>query len=481
MGLFDFMSKDKKAQNVKTAEEMLKEKEIKENPLVKGSANVSLKDGKDKHWMVLESMTAGLEKHYFNVLRLLREEPSHGIGYKKIIKVRDLFDASVTSSFHGHVGTKISALQQQASQHMATLGAMVKTIFPIVRELRIMDERLDYYKRSYDDDDSAEVSLKSIWIESVEQGMQNPNSVYSLSTKVGYLTLPDLFFRISPKDGVNGVDEAIKSLEKEGVPKRVGDVCAKKLFAYYEWKEKTYKEMAFTRDFKLKYLRQHYNTIKMYMNWVRPYLQSISRLQMKGNYTDADLVSSFETAKIEVELLAMPDSGYKHYFPIIQVKFIFVSRPEMVYTPQGQKQPVHSGRTEIEIRPFVATQSQIDDYMRQKESEDLEILSSLDATMDAIKDDLRKYLREAGEKFPEDEKKEGKKKNDNVWGMFGSLGGSFKDLFGSFSTDIFKTDVSKKISREREGEKEKAVKEAPGRARLLYYVYKKALKMYTEI
>ena len=177
----------------------------------------------------------------------------------------------------------------------------------------------------------------------------------------------------------------------------------------------------------------------------------------------------------------MPDSGYKHYFPIIQVKFIFVSRPEMVYTPQGQKQPVHSGRTEIEIRPFVATQSQIDDYMRQKESEDLEILSSLDATMDAIKDDLRKYLREAGEKFPEDEKKEGKKKNDNVWGMFGSLGGSFKDLFGSFSTDIFKTDVSKKISREREGEKEKAVKEAPGRARLLYYVYKKALKMYTEI
>ena len=165
MGLFDFMSKDKKAQNVKTAEEMLKEKEIKENPLVKGSANVSLKDGKDKHWMVLESMTAGLEKHYFNVLRLLREEPSHGIGYKKIIKVRDLFDASVTSSFHGHVGTKISALQQQASQHMATLGAMVKTIFPIVRELRIMDERLDYYKRSYDDDDSAEVSLKSIWIE----------------------------------------------------------------------------------------------------------------------------------------------------------------------------------------------------------------------------------------------------------------------------------------------------------------------------
>ncbi len=218
------------------------------------------------------------------------------------------------------------------------------------------------------------------------------------------------------------------------------------------------------------------------MNWVRPYLQSISRLQMKGNYTDADLVSSFETAKIEVELLAMPESGFKHYFPIVQVKFMFVSRPEMVYTPQGQKQPVHSGRTEIEIRPFVATKNQIDDYIKQKESEDLEILSALDATMNSIKDDLRKYLIEAGEKFSDEDKKEDKKKKDDtVWGMVGSLGGSFKELFGSFSVNMFKGEVGKKISKEREGEKDKATGDAAGRARLMYYIYKKSLKMYTEI
>ena len=47
----------------------------------------------------------------------------------------------------------------------------------------------------------------------------------------------------------------------------------------------------------------------MYMNWVRPYLETIKQLQMGpahggSNYSDADIINAFETAKIEIELLA---------------------------------------------------------------------------------------------------------------------------------------------------------------------------------
>ena len=125
-----------------------------------------------------------------------------------------------------------------------------------------------------------------------------------LLQKVGFLTLPDLFFSMNPKDGVKGIDAAVKSAKENGVNEKVGGVLAKKLYAYYDWKEKTYAEMKHTKQFKVSYLRQHYNSIRLYMNWVRPYLQNIRQLQMHGSVNDADIVSAFETSKIYVELMA---------------------------------------------------------------------------------------------------------------------------------------------------------------------------------
>ncbi|RME54960.1 hypothetical protein D6777_02115 [Candidatus Woesearchaeota archaeon] len=462
-------------------------KEEKKNPFTQGKTNLKsgLKDGRGKYWLVLESMTSGLEKHYFTILRFLREKGAHGVDFDKIIKVKDFFDASVSSSFHGQLGTKMSAMQREAAQYMATLGSMVKTVFPIVSELRKVDERMEYYEKSLKGDESAEIALKSIWIEIVEQGMQNPNSVYSLSTKVGYLSLPDLFFRINPKDGSKGVDNAIKSLIKEGVPKRVADVCAKKLYSYYVWKEKTYKELQFTREFKLKYLKQHYQSIKMYMNWVRPYLKTIQQLQLgpqhKGsNFEDPDIINAFETAKIEVELLARGQDKGLTYYPVVQIRFNFVSRPEMIYTPQGQKQPVHAGRTEIEIIPIVATQEEIDEYIEMQKAEDIELLAALDESMMALKDDLKKYLGELGEFKEEKEEEKKEEKKETVWSLFGGIGTGFKDLFGAFGGITFR-DKDRKKAKKLGAEKKKAEGTAQGKAWLLYYVFKKANKLYTEI
>ena len=62
-----------------------------------------------------------------------------------------------------------------------------------------------------------------------------------------------------------------------------------------EWKEKTYQELTTREKFVLKYLRQHYNTIKLYMNWIRPYLRNVKDLQMEGDNTDAALAKAFFT------------------------------------------------------------------------------------------------------------------------------------------------------------------------------------------
>src|SRR3989344_1725937 len=419
-------------QEEKPSKEELLAKAKENNPLIQRKS-LNPDKGIKKHTVVLESMTSGLEKYYFQVLRTLREPKYHGMGFDDVLKVRDLFDASVTSSFHGHVGAKISAMQQQAQQQLATIGGMLKTLFPIIREIRVMDERLDYYRKSLDGDENAEIALKSIWIEVVEQGMQNPNSVYSLANKVGYLTLPDLFFRINPKEGSKGIDEAMKSLKKEAsVPIKVIDVVAKKLFSYYNWKEHTYQEMQHTWKFRLKYLRQHYNSIKLYMNWVRPYLRTVQQLQMKGDYNDADLVNAFETSKIELELLAKKSVGKdKKYNTVLLIKFNYVTKPELSYTPQGQKQPLHSGRMELTIEPYVATDAEIEFYKAKKDGEDIELLSSIDMTMNELKDDMKKYLVEAGEKFKEDEVpiNLGKPKGESMIEPFMAMGHGFLELF----------------------------------------------------
>ncbi len=481
--LFSFILPGKKEEE---DEEKKKEKEKieaeKRNPLIQGKT-ISLKNGEKRYNLIMESTVSGIERFYFWILRFIKQEPNFGLGFDTVEKIYDVFDASVTSSFHGHIGAKLAAIQQQASQYLATIGQMVKTIFPIVRELRIIDERLEYYDKSAKGDESAEIALKSIWIELVERGVENPNSVYGLATKVGFLTLPDLFFKINPKNGAAGIKEAVESMKKEGINKKVRDVVQKKLFQYYTWKERTEKELRFRRNFTIKYLRQHYNAIKLYMDWVRPYLKTIKQLQVQGKISDADLVSAFETAKVQIELLARKTSGFKKYFPCILVKFNYVTIPELVYTPTGQKQPIHMGRTEIVIEPYVATKEEIETYKRKKEEEDIELLSSINEAMMALKDDLKKYLEEAGEKFEVEKKKEEKPSISiagTIFEPFFAIFSAFRDLF-SFLIPTFKRAKGEKTEfkspREFKEEREKAISVARNSAWTLYHIFKKAHKL----
>ncbi len=485
-GFFKKKSKEEIEKQKREKEKAEKEKALTGNPLIQVNP-IDPKFGTKRHSAIVESMASGLEKHYFWTLRFLKEKPWHGLGFDTVEKIRDLFDASVTSSFHGHVGSKLAAVQQQAQQYLGLIGQMVKTIFPIVREIRIGKERLEYYEKSLAGDESAEIALKSIWVEQVERGMENPNSVYSLSVKVGFLTLPDLFFRINPSNGLKGVDDAIKSVRNEGVPNKVADVLAKKLFSYYNWKEKTHAEMQHTKDFKLKYLRQHYNSIKLYMNWVRPYLQTINQLQMKGSVNDADLVNAFETSKTYVELLAQKKESFSYYFPCLLVKMTHVTRPELIYTAQGQKQPMHVGRTELVIEPYVVTQAQIDAYKGHKDSEDIELLSTLDATMASMGEDLKAYLIESGEKFGEEEKKkEEKPRQEGILGIFGSMFSVFGDMFAFLKVEKKKEGSffgfkEKEEAKKHEAEKGRAADKAKEDAWTLYDIFKKTNGMYAPI
>ena len=336
----------------------------------------------------------------------------------KIIKVKDFYTAGETSSYWGNIEQRKSVQQEKYAQFMINIGQMTKSLFQLLRELRIMDERLEYYDQSFKDDLDADYALKNIWITMVEGGAKNPDSVYGLAAQVGFLTLPDLFFkiRIKGRDNLeNKIKEQKEDLGKAGYNRKVLEVLGRKLFQYYTWREKTYKELNDGKRFKLRYFAQHLLIIKQYLNWLRPYLKNIKRLQMNlNNVSDPDIIAAFETSKIEVEILGIgqqydrPILGsdmvetkkYKEKFPVIKIELNYVAIPQMSFQQEYQKGAIHVGRTEIILSSYIATQKEIDEYMTKQDEDDLELLRVVDSSIEAFMDDIRKYVKELKEKDP---------------------------------------------------------------------------------
>ena len=379
-----------------------------------------------------EAYNTAIEEPYFWVLHYLR----YFGGFTKVDKITDIFSAAENSSFFGVNQQRLGAQQEKVSQYLATVGKMVRELFQLVRELRILDERISYYADSYTDSKSAEsadITLKGIWVDMVEQGAKNPASVYGMAREVQFTTLPDLFFSTHPKRQED-VDTVVER-ERGNFNRKVREVLKRKLRAYLAWKEHSYEEIKNRRIFTLKYLRQHYDIINMYVSWVKPYLKNIRRLQLHQQKNDSpDLIVAFESSMIEIELLAYK-SGSGDYKQCLLMHFLYRTRPDMNYQQEYQRGPIHIGRVEMTFRSYAWTDEDIEAYKRVRKDEDFRLLSvvdgSVEAALNSLGDELQRYLKEAGEDIAPAKKEGGKKKKGDTAAT--ALFKGFGELFGSLA------------------------------------------------
>lgn len=363
-------------------------------------------------------------------------------GYNKFDKVIDVFSASEQSAFFGVSQQRLGLQQDKVSQFLAAIGKMVKEIFQFVRELRIIDERLEMYRDTYSTSkgrsESADITLKGIWVDMVQGGAKNPASVYGLAREVGFTTLPDLFFSVRPKvmvgldkemheitdadlqklfdKEIGKLDETVDRLEFN---RKVREVLKRKLREFLTWKKMTFRELLTRRKFTLQYFRQHYDIIRMYMSWVKPYLRNIRRLELDQERMDGVmLVGAFEGSVVEVEFIASKNKlEFGKYYAVGIVNLLFRTRAMMSYQQEGfQRGPKHSGKCTATIRAYVWTKEQIEDYITMRNDEDLDLIATIDASlkeaMDSLGDDMKKYLVESGDLIhkKEVEKKKAAKK-----------------------------------------------------------------------
>tara|TARA_Y100000310_G_C20664959_1_gene806976 strand:- start:902 stop:2329 length:1428 start_codon:yes stop_codon:yes gene_type:complete len=448
--------------------------------------------GAARYRLMMDSPQAGVESKYFSILRILTDDEPYGRGIKEnaghVVKTKDIYSAGETSSYWGSVEQKRGAQIDKFQQIMQNVGSMVKTMFQLLRELRIMEERIKFYEDSDKGDKNAEVHLKSVWSDVVEGGAQSPTSVMGLTSQVGFAALADLFFSIHPKTDKDVEKEVKKLKETYGINKKVREVLGRKLKQYLVWREKTYKELSVGQKFKLGYLRQHYSVIRLYLSWLRPYLRNIQRLQMKteGVATDKDLVAAFETSKLELEFLAIRDeyfkgtergkikTKFKDFFPVVRVRINFVVIPQMAYQDEGQRGAMHMGQSEILIDGAVLSKKELENYQKNLNEDDMDLLTVIDSSIEALREELSYYLEKAGGAFdihkePE-EKKE--KPKGGIFEPFIALGDFFKEIAG--------VEFKKKQKGSSSSEKDAAEFLAKLDSYLAYYIFKKQNGMITE-
>ena len=378
--------------------------------------------------VIWEAPNLSMEEAYFWTLNYARQD--HGFPY--VDKTMDIFSAAENSAFFGTSQQRIGLQQDKVSQFLATIGKMVKELFQLVRELRIIDERLDHYEDSYHAQDNkreaSEISLKGIFIDMVEGGAKNSSSVYGMARELQFTTLPDLFFSTHPQKA-SEVDEFVDKY-RGGFNRKVREVLKRKLKSYLIWKERTYDELKVRRTFTLKYLRQHFDIIYMYLEWVRPYLRNIQRLHMDPERTASpDLVTAFEGSMVEVEFLAYMKPAYetkssKYLHVALLCHFLYRTTPTMSYQQEGyQRGPIHVGKVTVTFRSYVWTKKQIENYKKMRLKQDFELMKSISESVrvaiEALGDELMNYLEQAGEKFSwrEHEKKPEKKVEPKPQGL----------------------------------------------------------------
>jgi len=451
-----------------------------------------------KFRVIYESFSLSMEETYFWILSALQ----YDFAFPKVDKITDIFSSAENSSIFGQASQRLGIQQDRITGTLATVGKMVKDLFALVRELRIIDERIAAYDAWKTKSKSADATLKQLYIDFAESqgGQTKPSSVYGLAQNLGYTSLPDYYFntRVYSKEEIDNIVDSIPTNNN------LKNVLRRKLLEFIIWKEETEKEIRHRRKFSLHYLRQHWAVIKMYMGWLKPYLRNVKRLSMSENQIlGAEIISAFETAALEIEILAYdPARAIKGDSPCILVNFKYFVKPSLSYQqPESyQRGPVHVGKVDITMRSYGWSKDEIDTYKKYREKQEMELLgvidASLKAALDALSEDLEKYLAEAGEeefKKKRDEKTAIKDKRTGMQKFFDvrlvdksdQAGGGFLEPFIAIFMgvgEIVGAFLPSAVASKGGGSKPKAKKgggEASTKMRVMWTNYKKSHQLLT--
>ncbi|MBN2421181.1 hypothetical protein JXB27_02785, partial [Candidatus Woesearchaeota archaeon] len=186
-------------------------------------------------FMIHEYFGMSIEECYFWFKDMLGE-----LGYGDFVKIVDTFTASEQSAFFGSSQERLGRQQDKAASYLGLIGNMVKQMFQIVRDIKLLEEREVLYQKAAAGDIGAEKSLKGVWIDFIDNGPAGvkASSVYGLSQQIGYTVLPDLFFQAKANLQQDEITKYVDAVFKE-FNEKVRTVLVRKLEQFVAWRDAT--------------------------------------------------------------------------------------------------------------------------------------------------------------------------------------------------------------------------------------------------
>lgn len=407
-----------------------------------------------------ESFGISLEPKYFWIVDFIKK-----IGFKPE-KHMEQIGASVVSKFFGEMSARKQHLERRGMELISTVNTIVHSIINLLYDLREFDRRL----KIYDDIDSdkpeqklaAEEALKRVWMDEVDIKKGNGSILAMSSTQRGGLefsTLRDAFVKANKIEDVNNMD----------LNDRVKQVLRGRLKEYIYWKEESGKELRQRKRIELAYLKAQLNSLKLYSQWARPYLEAAQRLSFEDvKSNDPELIQAFDQNVVRIKIRAKKEYPLKGFFQrgglprgykppetwsekrkkqivaeklgpvaigVIEVDFIYRTKPALSEYAQTGSAFRNLGKLEIEFKGYAMSKEEYDLLEKQEAFEAMKYIEGMTSeTLDAMREDIERYLEE-GEKEEKRAKAAAKPKAflDQFLSFGGSSGGGGTPLLGGLT------------------------------------------------
>jgi hypothetical protein len=421
---------------------------LKEIPV--GATKLFKSEGTEASFnLMYDSPSEKLEPVYFFILDLME---SFGLKPEKLI---DNFSSTPGSGHFSELGTKATAMQQQASSLMGNINTVLRSVLNLIYDLRDFRIRLQSYEDLKSEDknksEAAKLSLKQIWIDKVDIQKGNSSVKAMAFGQGGFVTLLDAFL----------VAKDEKDVDKLDLNDRVKRILKPRIFEFNNWLKQSEQELRKRYEIEKTYLKSQVSSLKLYSRWAKPYLKAATDLEQKNMGRTPDFVKTFDTIILELTLLGknqinpgelalqgefprdFAKESYskkfkRKYYSCILVDFRFRGIPQKV-SQQGHY--AFGGRVEVSFKAYALNEDELKALEKEIEKSDVgDVLQLIEGTtkesLGQLQDEIDFYLNE-----PEEEEK--KEKSGNV----------LRDLFEPFSALLGAYDKPEKPKEKKSDDK----------------------------
>lgn len=374
----------------------------------------------DSYELILESPNMQLEPIYYWILDACNSS-------FKVEKIVDNFRSSPGSGHFAEMGQRTTKMQEEAMKILGGLNQVIKSSLNLVYDLREFKQRLQHYKDSESKDklvrEGANLALKQVWLDSVDVAKRGRGSIHQMAAELGYTTLREAFLVAETLEDL----DKMKNEEDGVINDQVARVLKPRLKEFLDWKKYSYTELNRRYNIEKSYLKSQVETIKLYTEWIKPYLEAAKKLRQEGFEKDAALVNAFSTTMFDLTLLCRKktkipeglkryEKNCRDYFSVLVVDFVFRGHLLQRLDQRGNIGPVFGGLANVKFTTYGLNQDEIKLIEEKLDKSKIDDAFSFNSDIGSealkeLKEELDAILREDELKI-EQEKEENKKKKE---------------------------------------------------------------------